>query len=309
MPNALPSLNALRAFEAFARLGSLSRAAAELHVTPAAISHQLKTLEAQLEIRLVWRDQGRYQLSEGAQAVLPMLGAGFEHIAEAVRRLRTDAVRKLLTISVNPSFAATWLVRRLNKFDESFPDIDVRLLITNDLANFTSDGVDMAIRFGKGRYPGLSTIRLFAETFYPVCSPALLEARGIPSAPPQLLAFPLLHVDWSLLGTGDALDWPTWLQAAGVVLPGPLPGSRFRYTSYALQAALDGKGVALASDAIAGDELRSGRLRRLFGVAIGSELGYYLAYPAAVATVRKITLFQDWLLSEINAGPALTAQA
>ena len=295
----LPSLNALRVFEAVARHGNLSAAARELHVTPAAVSHQLKALENDLGVTLLSRSNGQYVLSEAAQAALPMLRTGFDYIAEAARRLRTDAVHKLLTISVGPSFASTWLVRRLVRFDESFPDIDLRLLVTNDLANFTDDGVDVAIRFGKGRYAGLTSVPLFSEAFYPVASPALL-AEGVPATAAELLGYPLLHVDWSQMGVSEALDWPRWLRLAGVAFHEPLPGPCFKYTSYTLQAAVAGKGIALASDTIASDEIRAGRLQRLSAVQLDSDYGYYLVYPDRHRDVPKVLVFQEWLLQEIE---------
>ena len=304
MRQRLPSLNALRVFATVARYGSLSAAARELHVTPAAVSHQLKALEADLGVTLLTRINHQYVLSDEAQAALPMLSSGFEYITEAVRRLRTDAARKLLTVSVNPSFAATWLVRRLAKFDELFPNIDVRMLVTNELANFAEDGVDVAIRFGKGHYRGLVAIHLFDEAFMPVCSPALLNDCTL-NIPGEVLQYPLLHVDWSQVESSEALDWPRWLSAAGVAFDTPLAGPCFKYTSYAVQAAIEGKGIALAGNKMTIDEVRAGRLRRPFALQVAGNHACYLAYPEAAKAMHKLVAFREWLLDEVQQDDAL----
>jgi LysR family glycine cleavage system transcriptional activator len=180
MTQRLPSLNALRAFEAAARHRSLTNAARELNVTPAAISHQVKALEADLGIGLLRRIKGEFQLSETARAALPGLRAGFDQIAEAARRLRGDDADRFLTISVGATFATTWLVRRIGNFTESFPDIDVRLQTTDRLADFARDGVDVGIRFGRGVYPSDSV-----AGFTPDANPfAYSMKRYFPSAAP-----------------------------------------------------------------------------------------------------------------------------
>jgi LysR family glycine cleavage system transcriptional activator len=197
MQQRLPSLNALRAFEAAARHLSLTKAARELNVTPAAVSHQIKALEADLGVTLLRRHKGTFVLSEVAQTALPVLRAGFDQLAEAARRLRSDHTRSLLTVSVGPTFASTWLVRRLGGFREAWPEIEVRLDTTDDLADFQRDGVDVAIRFGWGNYPGLRTVRLFEEEIFPVCSPRLVK-RGPPlDGPGDIPRHTLLHVEWT----------------------------------------------------------------------------------------------------------------
>lgn len=303
MDQRLPSLNALRAFEAAARHLSLTKAAQELHVTPAAVSHQVKALEADLGVCLMRRTKGAFVLTEVAQEALPLLSGSFEQMAEAVRRLRADQAQRFLTISVSPTFAATWLVRRLGAFNAAYPEIDVRLQTTDKIVDFVQDDVDVAIRFGSGRYPGIEAIRLFEESIFPVCGPALLD-RGPPlKQPADLARHTLLHVEWNWSMTrGEPLDWQMWLRAAGVEDVSDLRGPRFSHSNMALQAAIEGQGVALGSKALAGDELAAGRLVRLFDVALAVDFAYYLVYPEASATLPKIADFRQWMLMEIAAG-------
>ncbi len=304
MNQRLPSLNALRAFEAAARHLSLTEAARELHVTPAAVSHQVRALEADLGVSLLRRVKGAFVLTETAQTALPVLRAGFDQIAEAARRLRADEARHFLTISVGPTFAATWLVRRLGRFKAAFPEIDVRLQTTDQVADFARDGVDIGIRFGAGDYPGLQAVRLFDEEIYPVCSPGLLE-RGPPlDSPADLAGHNLLHVEWTWAltkGKGETLDWQLWLRAAGAEKVDALRGPRFSHANLALQAAIEGQGLALGSESLARDDLAAGRLVRPFDVVLPMNFAYYLIYPEETAALPKIANFRHWILTEIDA--------
>ena len=302
----LPSLNALRAFEAAARHLSLTKAADELSVTPAAVSHQIKALEADLGVALMRRVSGRYQLTEPALEALPVLRAGFDQIAEAARRLRSDHSRHFLTISAGPTFAATWLVRRLRRFKALYPDIDVRLHTSDKVVDLRRDGVDVAIRFGGGDYAHLETIRLFEESIYPVCAPALL-ADGPPlSAPSDLAHHTLLHVEWQWpRESHETFDWEMWLRAAGAEEVDASRGPRFSHASIALQAAMDGQGLALGSDSLASDELAEGRLIRPFSLRLPLAFGYHLVYPAEWRDLPKIRAFREWIAEEIAPdGPA-----
>lgn len=303
MNQRLPSLNALRAFEAVARHLSLTKAAQELHVTPAAVSHQIKALEADLGVSLLRRLKGKFVLTETAQAALPLLSGGFDQIAEAARRMRLDETQRFLTISVSPTFAVTWLVRRLGSFSAAFPEIDVRLQTTNAITDFSSDGVDIAIRFGAGDYPGEQAIRLFDEEIFPVCSPLLLD-RGPPlDRPADLAGHSLLHVEWTWSMTrGEPLDWQMWLRAAGAGEVDAQRGPRFSNAGLALQAAIEGLGPALGSEALVGDELAAGRLVRPFDVALPVNFAYYLVYPEDTAERPKVASFRHWILAEIAAG-------
>ena len=299
MHQRLPSLNSLRAFEAAARHLSLSKAARELNVTPAAISHQVKALEADLQVKLLGREKGEFFLTQAAQAALPALSAGFGRLVEAVRRMRADRTVHFLTISVGTTFASNWLVRRLASFKEAFPEIDVRLQTTDTLADFTHDGVDVAIRFGGGDYPGLESIRILADEVFPVCSPRLLE-RGPPlETPADLANHTLLHVVWTL-HMGETYDWEMWLRAAGVETLDFTRGPRFTHGNIALLAAVQGQGLTLSSNSMAGDELAAGTLIRPFDINLPTQFTHFLVYPEGAAEVPKIAAFRAWILAEIG---------
>ena len=306
MTQRLPSLNALRAFEAAARHRSLTNAARELNVTPAAISHQIKALEADLGVALLTRVKGEFRLSEAARAALPGLRAGFDQITEAARRLRGGQADRFLTISVGPTFATTWLVRRLGGFKKVCPDIDVRLETSDRLADFARDGVDVGIRFGRGTYPGCASIRLFDEEIYPVCSPDLMDNGPPLATPADLASYTLLHVDWTPGGGSETLDWEMWLRAAGARGVDHARGQRFSHSSVALQMAMGGQGVALGSNSLASDDLKAGRLVRLFDVALPVSFAYYLTYPEETADSPKVIAFRDWILSQTIAAPPPT---
>lgn len=299
-PRRLPSLNALRAFEAASRHGSLTKAARELNVTPAAVSHQIKALEADVGGSLMTRSGNEFRLSPAAQSALPPLRAAFDHLAEAARRLRADESRYILTVSVGPTFASSFLVRRLAGFRELFPDIDVRLDTTDTLADFLRDGVDVGIRFGKGDYPGLHSVRLFDDEVFPVCSPSLIESAGPLETPDDLAHHTLLHTEWTP-STGETFDWQSWLLAAGAEGVDYSRGPRFTHSNLALQAAMEGQGVALGGDSLASDDLKSGRLIRPFKVALSMGFAYHLVCPEEAAGIPKVAAFRRWLLAEVQA--------
>lgn len=300
MSQRLPSLNALRAFEAAARHLSLTKAAEELHVTPAAVSHQIKALEADLRVPLMRRVKGEFVLSEAAKAGLPGLRDAFDRLQDAVRRMRLDEVSRILTVSAAPSFAATWLVPRLDRFKESFPEIDVRLEASFRLIDFGRDDVDLAIRYGPGDYEGLHAVLLFDEEMFPVCSPRLIE-RGPPLREPRDLArHNLLHLDWTP-EKGVWPDWRMWLVAAGAEEVYTDRGPRFTQQSIALQAAAQGQGVALGSPALVADDLAAGRLVKPFDFSVPVDFCYFAVAPPDTAELPKVRAFRDWLVTEAAA--------
>ncbi len=303
MHQRLPSLNSLRAFEAAARHLSLSIAARELNVTPAAVSHQVKALEADIGVRLLARTGGEFFLTPAAQAALPALSAGFARLTEAVRRMRADRTLHYLSISVGPTLASSWLVRRLAGFRETHPDIDVRLHTSDSLADFTRDGVDVAIRFGGGRYPGLESIRLFDDEIFPVCSPRLMEDGPPLDTAADLVHHTLLLVEWSL-HMGETYDWEMWLRAAGVEGVDFSHAPRFTHGNIALLAAVQGQGITLSSESMAGYDLASGALIRPFDINLPVNFTYYLVYPEEMGDVSKIEAFRTWILAEIEKGDA-----
>ena len=291
MARRLPPLNAVRAFEAAARHLSFTKAAKELHVTQAAISHQVKALEAYLGMKLFRRLNRALVLTEEGQTYLPPVKRIFDHLYDATRRLTENEARGKLTVSVIPSLAARWLVPRLGRFREAQPDIDVRVAPSGHLVDFAREDVDVGIRYGRGRYPGMRVDRLMTEDILPVCSPALLEGSRPLKRPSDLRHHTLLHDD----GHGE---WRTWLLATGVDDVDATRGTVFTDSGMLIQAAVAGQGVALARGALAADDLASGRLVRPFDFNLPAEFAYYIVCPEATADQPKVVAFREWLLQE-----------
>ncbi|MDP1625961.1 transcriptional regulator GcvA [Parvibaculum sp.] len=292
----LPSLKALRAFEAAARHGSFSRAAAELSVTHAAISHQIRALEEELGAPLFHRTGRAVELTERGQRLLPALTAAFEQIGEAWAQAGARDTGAL-TVSVEPSFAARWLVLRLGKFNRANPEIELRLLPSSELVDFSREDVDIGVRYGLGGWPDVVSEKLFEATVYPVCSPALLDPKKPIRKPEDLKSYPLLHEE-------TMQHWQQWLEAAGVKHPRwALRGPLFIEASLALQAAAGGQGVALANDTLAMADLAEGRLIRLFDIEMPDEEGYWLVYPKDGLKKPKVQAFRNWIREEAGLGP------
>ncbi len=297
MARKLPPLNALRAFEAAARHLSFTKAAAELHVTQAAISHQVKTLEEHLSLSLFRRLNRRLMLTEAGQIYLPVLRDAFDSIATGTGRLHQDQDSGALHISVLPSLAAKWLLPRMSRFRDRHPDIDVMVSANNKLIDFSADSIEMAIRYGMGHYPGLRTDLLLRDEVFPVCSPSLLEGATPLAAPEDLSHHTLLHDEVSR--QDESPDWRSWLQAAGVSGVDWQRGPGFSDSSMVIEAAAAGQGVALAHRWLAAADLESGRIIVPFGPVVPSRFAYYIVSPPAVAEHRRVRLFRDWLLEEV----------
>ena len=295
MARQIPPLTALRAFEAAGRHLSFTKAADELHVTQAAISHQVKSLEKYLGLKLFRRLNRTLLLTDAGQLYLPPLTDAFEGITRATHRLRQHLGRARLTVSVLPSFAAGWLVPRLGRFRQRCPDVDLRIDPTNSLTDFRRDDVELGILYGRGNYPGLRTDRRMREEFFPVCSPRLLEGPAPLRDPADLTHHTLLHDDMTV-------DWRTWLLAAGVEGVDAERGITVTDSSMLLRAAIAGQGVALARSVLAADEIASGRLVRPFDVDVPAEYAYYLAYPEKSADQPNVVAFREWILEEARAG-------
>ncbi len=291
MVRRLPSLNALRAFEAAARHLSFTRAAEELHVTQAAISHQVKALEEHLGRKLFRRLNRALLLTDDGQAYLPSVSRAFTLLNDATSDLLTTQAPGPLTVSALPSFAARWLVPRLGRFRQIRPDIDLRIDPSAALSDFAGGDVDVGIRYGRGKYPGMRADWLMTEDIFPVCSPALLEGPHPLQDPGDLEHQVLLHDD----GHGD---WRTWLLAAGADRVDATRGPIFTDSSMLIQAAMAAQGVALARGVLAADELAAGRLVRPFTLSLPTEYAYYLVCPINSAEQPKIAAFRDWLLGE-----------
>ena len=290
----LPSLNGLRAFEAAARHLSFTRAAAELNVTQAAISHQIRTLEDRLGLKLFIRRHRALALTAAGAQYLPGVSTAFDGLVEATARLADRRQGGTLTVSTLASFAIKWLVPRLAGFQAAHPGIDVRITTSSDLTQFERDEVDMAIRYGRGGWPGLGAARLLGEDLFPVCSPALLAGPAPLARPADLARHTLLHV------TGFRDDWRIWLTANdtdGIDLE---RGLTFDQSVATLQAAIDSLGVALGRTALVAADLAAGRLVAPFDVVLPAESAYYVVAPEATWNQPKVARFRDWLLQTVD---------
>jgi LysR family glycine cleavage system transcriptional activator len=302
MSRSLPPLNALRAFEAAARHLSFTKAAEELNVTQAAISHQVKALEETLAVQLFRRLNRRLILTDAGQGYLPPLREALDSIAAATRRLRAHDQAGPLRVSVLNSFAAKWLLPRLSRFRDRHPEIDVVVAASGTLTDFGQEDVDMGIRYGLGRYPdNLRIDLLMRDSVYPVCSPNLLEGPHPLLVPEDLRHHTLLHDTVS--GSDDSPDWRFWLKRAGVDGVNPDRGPGYSDSGMVLAAAIAGQGVALGRSSLSDDDVAAGLLVKPFGPTLATRHAYYLASPEVIADRPKIRLFRDWLLEEAGARP------
>lgn len=294
MAERLPPLTAVRYFEAAARHLSFTKAAQELHVTHSAISHQIKALEEWLGMPLFRRLNRSIVLTEAGQTYMRPVREALEKLGEASRLLRAREQTGTLTVSTMSSFAAKWLVPRLGAFRRQHPGVDVRISTTARLVDFAREDVDVAIRVGRGNWPGLRIDRLMRENLFPVCSPDLLKAGPPLRQPGDLLKHSLLHdFDWS-----EDL-WARWLKVAGVDAGNVKPALTFNQSDLMIQAAMNGLGVALTQEALVRDDLASGRLVKPFDIDMPIDWAYYLVAPESMADRPKVRAFRDWLLAEI----------
>lgn len=294
MRRRLPSLNGLRAFEAAARYLSFTRAAESLFVSQAAVSHQIKALEEQLGVELFRRLTRSLELTDAGRRLYPKVQQGFDFLEQGVREVKARAERQGLTISVLPSFASGWLVRRLGRFTAAHPGIQVRLDPSTDLAEFMVDDIDIGIRYGLGNYPDLYAEHLMDEDLFPVCCPDLAARLD---GPEDLAGVTLLHDD----GHGQ---WQTWLDALGVASVDASTGPVYTDSNMVIQAAIEGHGVALARSGLSRDALNDGRLVQPFEFSMPSQFAYYLVYPREYAQRTEVQAFSEWIRGEIAADAA-----
>ena len=299
----MPPLNALRAFEAAARHLSLTKAAQELNVSPGAVSHQIRALEALLGIPLFERRVRAIALTPAAKMLYPGVQNGFLQIQEAVAGLRQVANERVLTVSTSPGLTAKWLAPRLYRFASGHPEIEVRISSSLANANFTTDGVDVAVRNLPVRPaddPGLLIERLVELSLVPVCSPRLAAQHGSPRTAQALTRMPLIH-DESLSGRARIPTWSDWFDAAGLPSVDIGRGLHFNSADHALDAASEGAGVLLAHDLLAYDDLRTGRLIIPVAQPIPTGRGYYVVCPKHRSAVPQVRAFRDWIKQEAAA--------
>jgi LysR family glycine cleavage system transcriptional activator len=290
MPRHLPPLNALKAFEAAARSESFTRAAEELCVTQGAVSHQVKSLEETLGIKLFNRERQRLVITDAGREYLGVIRDAFDRIASGTERVLQRQNAGTLTVTTSPDFAAKWLVNRLGRFADAHPGIDLRVAANLHQVDFAREEVDIGIRHGDGNWSGLDAVRLCTEQLFPVCSPKLMTGRNRIAKPSDLLKFPLLHLD-------DNKSWSRWFEAAGIA-DAELPrGLILNRRSMLIDAAIDGQGVALALSTLAAWDLINGRIVRPFDIGLRSK-AFWIVCPKTSSTKPKIKTFREWLLAE-----------
>jgi len=295
MPRTLPPLTTLPSFEAAARLLSFSKAAEELHVTHGAISRAIKNLEDQLGVLLFERGTRSVSLTAIGEPYARAVRETLDQLAAATTTATARQSGSTLSVSTSDGFAGRWLVPRLYRFHRAHDDIDVRVATTGKLTNFLGDGIDVAIRYGGGSYPGLTSEFLTGEAVSPVCSPKLLEGAHPLRTPRDLKYHTLIHDNFPI-------DWGAWLASAGVDGIDPHAGISFDSATFALEAAAQGEGVALGRTTLVTADLAAGRLVQPFEHALKSPSSFYLVYPPDAIRQRKVRAFRDWLLAESNPG-------
>ncbi len=298
MSRRLPPLTALRAFEAAGRHVSFARAAEELHVTAAAISQHIKLLEETLGLEL-FRRGAQLALTDAAREALPLLTDAFDRLERACERLRAGGDEGPLVVSLAPSFASRWLIPRLQRFEAAHPGIELRLSATTRLVSFEAEGVDAAIRYGNGRYPGLHAERLRAEFVVAVAAPRLAEGL---TAPADLMDAVLLH-NQAMGWDSSFPDWPNWLRDAGLTVDRPLKIRQFGDAALVMEAALAGLGVALIWRTLIEEDLTAGRLKALFS-AVPVANAYHLVCPHKNLHKPNVAAFRSWIKSEMESAPS-----
>jgi LysR family glycine cleavage system transcriptional activator len=291
MRRRLPSLNALKAFEATARQESFTKAAVELCVTQGAVSQQVKGLESELGVRLFRRERQRLIITDAGRAYLEVVRDAFDRLAMGTERLLQRQKSGTLTITTSPNFAAKWLVHRLGRFSEAHPGIDLRVSASVQHIDFAREDIDLAIRHGDGQWPGMHVTRLCTEELFPVCSPKLLNGSGALRSPRDIRHHTLLH-------TNGTDDWANWLGRVGIDGVDLKHGVVFNQASMTIDAAVDGQGIALARTALASSDLISGRLVRPFVQAVEAPYAFWIVCPKSTADLPKISTFRNWLLQE-----------
>jgi LysR family glycine cleavage system transcriptional activator len=271
----------------------VKNAADELCVTPGAVSQLVKTLELHLGVQLFRRVNRGVFLTDAGQAYLPPVRNAFRQISDATQKVAVPAETGLLTVSATPFFASAWLVPRLKSFQDAHPDIDLQVLTSNALADFSRDGVDVAIRHGMGQYPGLASQRVLTVEMVPVAAPALIVEYGKPKKPADLLR-------WPRVNDADRKGWRLWFEAQGIEDAGPARGPSFDDAGLLLQAVLAGQGAALLPAAMMVPEIEQGRLVQLSKATWLEDFAYYLVCPEGSRDRPKVAAFRDWLLGAVR---------
>jgi len=289
----LPSLSALRAFEAAARQESFKRAAAELAVTPTAVSHQIRLLEESLGVALFQRQTRKVVLTAEGRELYPTLRQALDAMAAAVGAIKRRPQRRVATLSATVAFTAKILVPKAGHFRALSPGWDLRLHASDDPVDLAAGEADAAIRYGLGHYPGLTSVPLLTDHFAPICSPHLGLKR-----PSDLLRTTLIHFEWGPMATKISVPaWRAWKEKARLQALDAEAGITFNDENSAIQAAIAGQGVALLSLALIAAELESGALVRPFGPVLDG-LRYDLVYPVGAETRAPVAALRQWVLTQ-----------
>jgi LysR family transcriptional regulator, glycine cleavage system transcriptional activator len=299
MIDRFPGLRSLRAFDAAVRHMNFTRAAEEMGVTPAAISNQIKELEDQLRVSLFQRTSRTMRLTKEGEILSTAAQESIEVLTRALHRIRRLENRNQLRVTSTPSVAAKWLVPRLDEFLKAFPGADVRVDVSSSLVDFDREDVDVAIRFGSGRYPGLRSELLFQDSLSPVCSPELITKERPLKTPKDLLKHTLIHLDWEAQGQPWP-NWRMWMQAAGIKDFDDRSGLHFDQTSLTIQAAIDGHGVALGDSNLVADDIAAGRLVKPFELSLKAPaaFSYHVITRLDTKDAPMVNAFRDWVLAE-----------
>ena len=297
----LPPANSLVTFEAAARHLNFTRAAAELNVTQAAVSRQVQVLEEHLGAAMFNRLPGGLQLTPAGQRLHNAVTMGLEHIANTAAEIRRVRRPGELTVSTSVTFANYWLISRLAKFRAAHPDVELRLVASAPIRDLAIAGIDLAIRYGSGNWPGVEAIHLLDNEVFPVCAPSYMAGREPLAEPADLLNETLLHLveydrNW--------VSWETWLQALGVEGEPTGPGHHYDNYLVLIQAVLDGQGIALGGGRLAEDFLARRALIRPIDATLGSERAFYLLVPTDQPLSKPAGLFRDWILAEAETSRA-----
>ena len=301
MARRLPPLNALKAFETAARHLSFTKAAEEMFVTQAAISHQIKALEDNLGLKLFMRKNRSLLLTEEGQSYFLDIKEIFLQLHEATEKLLARGAKGSLTVSLQPSFAIQWLVPRLSLFSEEHSDIDVRIKAVDSDEGSLTDDVDVAIYYGRGSWRNLHADKLHTEYLLPVCSPLLLNSSKPLQEPTDLQYHNLLH-------DGSRRAWKAWFTTQNFKHFNVNQGPIFSHSSMVLQAAIHGQGVALAHNVLARPDINSGRLIVPFNHVLISKDAYYLVCRESQTELGKITAFRQWMTQMVEAEQAAFAE-
>ncbi len=276
-------------FEVACRHGSYSEAARELHVTHSAVSQRIRQLEEELGLTLFERQGNRMVPTSSGVRLQAGVKNAFSELSVSLGSIKTYRTDAEITVSLLPVMAARWLVPRLPRFKARFPHINLHVKTAQSLANFKSDGVDIAIRFGMGDWKGLRAIKLLEEEFFPVCSPSLNGGR-LPKDPASILSEPLL-IDRNL-------SWRAWFRSAGLKLDRDIAGTSFTDTNALMEAAVTGQGIALGRLSFTGSDILAGKLVRLSEHSLRVAYCHYAVYPMSSESNPALVAFRDWLIEE-----------